>query len=168
MNFLSKILTAMPIVGVLASSHGSAASAASFVTVFAPSITVQATCNIGFLSRRMNFGRQGLLNANINRRRRIEINCTAGTNFNIGFDGGTTPGGSVATRKMVKGSETVDYNIYQDSARTVIWGDTIGTDTVASTGTGATQTFRIYGQVPPQPTPSPGRYRDVLTVTVTY
>jgi spore coat protein U-like protein len=48
------------------------------------------------------------------------------------------------------------------------WGQTVGTDTVSSTGTGAVQSFTVYGQVPAQSTPAPGAYSDTITVTVTY
>jgi len=50
----------------------------------------------------------------------------------------------------------------------VLWGNTVGTNTVAGTGNGASQSYTIYGQVPPQNTPTPAVYTDTVTVTVTY
>ncbi|MBS0432870.1 MAG: spore coat protein U domain-containing protein, partial [Proteobacteria bacterium] len=52
--------------------------------------------------------------------------------------------------------------------RTVVWGNTIGTNTVASTGTGSAQAFTVYGQVPAQTTPPAAVYNDTVNVTVTY
>jgi spore coat protein U-like protein len=49
-----------------------------------------------------------------------------------------------------------------------VWGDTIGSDTVAGTGNGAAQSYTVFGLVPVQTTPGPGTYNDVITVTVTY
>jgi len=49
-----------------------------------------------------------------------------------------------------------------------VWGNTIGTNTVASTGTGAAQSFTVYGRIPSQTTPAPATYTDTITVTVTY
>ena len=49
-----------------------------------------------------------------------------------------------------------------------MWGNTVGTDTQAATGTGAAQTYTIYGRIPPQTTPAPATYSDTITVTVTY
>ena len=51
---------------------------------------------------------------------------------------------------------------------TVVWGNTVGTDTVAGTGNGASQAYTIRGRVPIQTTPAPGAYADTVTVTVTY
>ncbi len=167
MNRKFSILTAVPVIGILFSAHGNVVNAASFTSTISPKVTIQAECEIVFV-RNMRFGVHGLLNANINKRRRLRVKCTTGTSFNIGMDGGTTPGGTVANRKMVKGTETVDYNLYQNAARTVIWGDTIGVNTKSSTGTGANQTFRFYGRVPVQTTPSPGTYKDVITVILTF
>nr|WP_287115276.1 spore coat protein U domain-containing protein [Mesorhizobium sp.] len=44
----------------------------------------------------------------------------------------------------------------------------MGTDTLAGTGTGAEQTYPVYGQVPVQETSTAGTYADVITVTLTY
>jgi spore coat protein U-like protein len=69
---------------------------------------------------------------------------------------------------MTSGGVTVNYSLYSDSGRATNWGNTVGTDTVSSTGTGALQSFTVYGQVPAQTTPAPATYTDTITVTVTY
>ena len=40
-------------------------------------------------------------------------------------------GATVANRKMMFSATTVDYSLYSNSGHTAIWGDTIGTNTVA-------------------------------------
>ena len=72
---------------------------------------------------------------------------------------GPASGATVATRKMTSGAATVNYTLYSDSGRTTVWGNTIGTDTVAGTGNGAAQTLTVYGRVPPQTTPAPAPTR---------
>lgn len=141
--------------------------AAAFSSTFSPSITIANSCKIKF-ARRLNFRRHGILDSNVNRRNKIRIKCTSGVNYDVGLDAGATSGGTIAVRKMINGSETVDYMMYQNSARTINWGNTPGVDTKSMVGTGANQNIWVYGRVPPQTTPSPGTYTDTVTVTVTF
>jgi spore coat protein U-like protein len=69
---------------------------------------------------------------------------------------------------MTNGAATVSYSLYSNAARTTNWGNTVGTDTVAGTGTGSNQSYTVYGSVPAQTTPAPATYTDTITVTVTY
>ena len=69
---------------------------------------------------------------------------------------------------MTSGAAIVNYSLYSDSGRTTVWGNTVGTDTVAATGSGASQSYTVYGRVTAQTTPAPGTYSDTVTVTVTY
>jgi spore coat protein U-like protein len=69
---------------------------------------------------------------------------------------------------MTNGANTITYSLYQDAGRTTVWGNTIGTNTVAGTGNGASQSYTVYGRVPPQTTPAAALYGDTITVTVTY
>jgi len=98
----------------------------------------------------------------------IQVLCTNTTPFNIGLDAGTASGATVTTRKLTNGAATINYFLYSNSGRTTNWGNTVGTDTVASTGTGVAQSFTVYGRVPVQLTPTPGIYSDTVTVTLTY
>ena len=74
----------------------------------------------------------------------------------------------MAVRKMTSGGNTVNYSLYSDSGRTTVWGNTVGTNTVAATGNGAAQSYTVYGRVTAQTTPAPATYTDTITVTVTY
>jgi spore coat protein U-like protein len=69
---------------------------------------------------------------------------------------------------MTSGGNTVGYSLYSDSARTTVWGETIGVDTVAGSGTGLSANVDVYGRVPAQITPAPATYTDTIVVTVTY
>ena len=69
---------------------------------------------------------------------------------------------------MTRGSATVTYSLYSDSGRTTVWGNTVGTNTVAGVGNGASQSYTVYGRVPAQTTPAAATYTDTITVTVTY
>jgi spore coat protein U-like protein len=152
-------------VGLLLSS--SATFAATSTATFTVQVTIVATCTINSAST-LNFGSQGIFTANVDQTSTIQIQCTNTTPYTIGLDAGVGTGATVAVRKMTSGGATVNYTLYSDSGRTTVWGTTIGTNTVAATGSGAAQSYTVYGRIPAQTTPAPGTYNDTVTVTVTY
>ena len=99
----------------------------------------------------------------------ITVNCTNTTTYNVGLDGGIGSQSSLYTRYMTgpSGAE-IPYHFFSDSGRTVEWGNTVGTDTVAGTGTGAAQTLTVYGAIYTSHYATPGSYTDTVTATVTY
>jgi len=143
------------------------AHAASTTSTFAVQATITATCTINSAST-LNFGTLGVLAANTDQTSTLQVTCTNTTPYNIGLDVGTGSGATVAVRKLTSGGATVNYTLYSDSGRTTVWGTTIGTDTVAATGSGSAQNYTVYGRIPAQTTPAPGNYADTITVTVTY
>jgi spore coat protein U-like protein len=96
------------------------------------------------------------------------VQCTNATPYTVGLNGGNSGAVDPTNRKMSKGSETIIYGLYQNSARTQPWGSTSGANTVGGTGTGSSQGLTVYGRVASQTTPSPGSYTDSVVVTVTY
>lgn len=148
--------------------EGAAALAATATGSFQVSVTIEATCTISGATA-LNFGTTGVLNANLDETSTITVECTNTTPYAIGLNQGVN-GASVAAREMVGGpsSESIQYALYSDAARTTNWGNTVSTDTVAAMGTGAAQNFTVYGRIAPQTTPTPGSYTDTITITVTY
>jgi spore coat protein U-like protein len=69
---------------------------------------------------------------------------------------------------MTSGANTVTYSLYTSAARTVVWGNTVGTDTVSGSGSGLGRSYTVYGRVPSQTVPPPATYTDTIVVTVTY
>lgn len=129
-------------------------------------ITIQNACEISTAPTTLDFGTHGVLSANSDSSSQIGVTCTTGAVYNIGLDGGGS--GGINARVMTLAADTVGYQLYQEAGRTTVWGDTVGTNTLASTGTGTEQQFPVYGRVPPQTTPPAGVYNDTVTVTVTY
>jgi len=144
-----------------------AAHSATTTTTFAVQITITASCTINSAST-LNFGSNGVLTANVDQTSTIQVQCTNTSPYNIGLNAGTATGATVTTRKMTNGANTVNYSLFSDSGRTTNWGNTVGTDTVSTTGTGASQSFTVFGRVPIQTTPAPATYTDTITVTVTF
>ncbi|MDD2874950.1 MAG: spore coat U domain-containing protein [Azoarcus sp.] len=130
-------------------------------------ITIQNACDVSTVApTTLNFGTAGPLTANVDSTSVITVTCTTGATYDIGLDGGGST--NVAARVMTRSSESVGYQLYQEATHTTVWGNTVATDTIASTGTGTAQTFTVYGRVPPQAAPTAGVYNDTVLVTVTY
>src|SRR3954469_9431262 len=158
-------IAAAAAVGLLPSA--SVSFAATSTATFSVQVTIVATCTINSASA-LNFGSQGVLTANVDQTSTIQVQCTNTTPYNIGLNAGSGAGATVAVRKMTSGGATINYSLYTDSGRTTVWGNTVGTDTVAATGNGASQGYTVFGRVPAQTTPAPAAYTDTITVTVTY
>jgi spore coat protein U-like protein len=171
MRSLLKIQPGICLTGVLAVGcllHSvSSPLAATATSTFTVQVTLTASCTVNSAAT-LNFGSQGILTANVDQTSTLQIQCTTSTPYNVGLDAGTGSGATTAVRKMTSGGSTVNYTLYSDTGRTTVWGNTVGTDTVAATGNGAAQSYTVYGRVPAQTTPAPGTYTDTITVTVTY
>lgn len=131
--------------------------------------TQLSTCIVA--ATNMDFGLRLQLDSAVNASNLITATCTAGTQFEIGLSDGAAGGAMLTSRRMagtVLPSQTVQYQIYKNAARTQVWGSTIGGNTMSSTATGLPQAFTGYGLVPAQPTPSSQLYTDNLVVTITY
>src|ERR1700722_8945936 len=139
---------------VLAAISGGPAFATTTTSTFGVQVAIQASCTILSAST-LNFGTQGVLAAAVNQTSTIAVQCTNTTPYNIGLDAGTATGATVTTRKMTNGAATVSYSLYSNAGMTTNWGNTVGTDTVAATGNGASQSYTVYGQIPAQTTPAP-------------
>lgn len=143
------------------------ADAATVTNTFQVRITLTNACDVTTTApTTLDFGSHGLLSANVDQTSTITVTCTSGAAYNIGLDGGGAA--DINARVMANGTDHVGYQLYQPSGYTTVWGNTVGTDTVSSTGTGTAQTFTVNGRVPPQTTPPAATYTDTITVTVTY
>lgn len=132
-------------------------------------ITITAACQINSAGP-LNFGSNGVLAANVDVNTTIVVQCTTGVPFNVGLGPGAGSGATLANRLMTGGpsNATISYELYTTAGRTTIWGNTSATNWQPGTGTGAAQTFTVYGRVPPQTTPAAGTYNDTVAVTLTY
>ncbi|MGN7916040.1 Csu type fimbrial protein [Lysobacter sp. 22409] len=115
----------------------------------------------------MAFGNvPGPITSNLDQTTSIGLVCSGRTAWQIGLNNGLYASG--ATRRMRNGAgQFVVYELYRNSPRTLRWGNTLGSDTLTGTGTGAAQSLPVYGRVGAQ-APSIGSYSDTITVTVTY
>jgi spore coat protein U-like protein len=98
----------------------------------------------------------------------LRATCTPNTTYNLGLNEGTSPGATVNARKMVSGAQALNYQLYSDSARSKIWGNTTGTDTVTGSGTGLAVDHTVFGAVPAAQVVPAGDYADTITVRIYY
>lgn len=145
------------------------AMAATSTTTFQSQIVLTNACAT-LTATTLDFGSNGVLSASVDQTSTINVTCTTGAVYNVGLNAGANPtiAGDVNTRRMANATNYVSYQMYSNSGRTTVWGDTVLINTVASVGTGAAQAHTVYGRVPAQTTPVAGTYTDTVTVTVTY
>lgn len=158
----------------------SAPAFAQDATTFDVRIAITASCTVAAAAPTdVDFGTvASTATAPVQAQGSITAQCSALTPYSIALNAGSFPAtaGDVNTRRMrhidtgVTTNNFVAYQLYQDAGRTEVWGLTPATNVVASTGTGAPQTFNVYGQVP---NPSAnnaavGSYLDTVTATITY
>ncbi|OZI18931.1 hypothetical protein CAL26_14765 [Bordetella genomosp. 9] len=134
---------------------------------FTPTITANVINDCTISATPMNFGTQGLLDRQVDAVSTLNVQCTNSDAYRIALNGGNN--GTVTNRRMLRagGTQTVDYQLYTDSSRSIPWGDgTAGTAMVENTGTGASQSVTVYGRVRAQTSPVPGAYADTVTATI--
>lgn len=144
-----------------------AANAATATTTMPVTMTITAGCTVAATS--VAFGSQSVLASNTAASGTLSVTCTNTTPYNVGLDAGGGAGATVSVRKMTgPASAIINYGLFQNAALTTVFGNTVGTNTVAGTGNGTSQTITVFGQVPAQSSPAPGSYADVVNVTITF
>lgn len=158
------------IAGLLLASAGTA-SAATKTTTFTVSASVAANCFVS--ATNMAFGSYTGVAA-LQTTSDVLVRCTSGSPDTLQLSKG---GGAFAQRLLSDGgSNTLQYNLYSNAARTNIWGDgTASTVTVGGTGAGLgvpnQVTHTVYGDLPNSAanlTAPVGNYSDTITVTIAY
>lgn len=158
---VSKVTSAIALAFVMATSHGASSTASFQVTANVASSCTASASDLGF-------GTYDPLSVTPNSATStVTVQCTLLSAYTVGLDAGIGAGATVATRRMSKGADTLDYSLYKDATHLVVWGDS-GGDTVAGVGTGLAAPLTVYGQIPASQNVNTGAYADTVTVTVNY
>jgi spore coat protein U-like protein len=103
----------------------------------------------------------------------LNVRCMAQPgSFTVQIGPGTS--GNQLARTLVSGdANTLNYNLYENAARTLIWGDgTPPTVTVSGVrsakGRPSYFTYPVYGRIFANQAPSPGIYNDNILVTILF
>ncbi len=156
--------TASPITVTLSGAPSNAPT-----TTFNTTASVAAQCNVS--AANLGFGAINPLSSQVDATTTLTVNCTKNSPYIVGLDAGVTTGATIAQRLMANGANTMQYNLYTNSARSSIWGNSSGS-WVSGTGAGLAiaQTLTVYGRVANgQTNLAVGNYQEnTITVTVTY
>jgi spore coat protein U-like protein len=97
----------------------------------------------------------------------VTIACTKGASSTIGLGLGSNASG--ATRRMANGSNYLTYELYKETGRTNVWGNS-GVDlyTPAAAPSFAPRTFSVYGRVTAGQDVPAGSYSDTVVATVNF
>ena len=148
-----------------------AMAAGSATATFEARLIIKADCKFtSAVGPALDFGSKGLLDTAISQSTTLEVECSNTTPYSIALNAGSVAGSTTAERLML-GSDAatkIKYQLYQDAAHTVVWGDTKNSDTLDKTGNGIAQSYTVYGNVPVQDTPAPGTYESLVTATITF
>jgi spore coat protein U-like protein len=99
----------------------------------------------------------------------LQVGCTGGDAYSVSLNAGSGSNATVTTRKMMLGTNTLNYLLYTSNTYATVWGDgTSGTSTVPGTGTGTVRSLTVYGQIPAGQSPPAGTYTDTIIATLTY
>lgn len=102
----------------------------------------------------------------------VTVTCTSGSTGTVTLgQGANVDTGSSDTaplrRMLANTSDHLSYNLYSDSGRTTVWGNT-GVTGVARTGTGTSDAVTVYGSVTAGQNVPAGNYSDTVVATVTF
>lgn len=153
--------------GTLQYGFGSTPCTAGTTVAFAfqTRATVTNNCVIG--TSNLTFGSGSPL-SDLRASAPLSVACTANSAYQISLNGGASNNPAARTMKNTVTGETVGYRI-SSTLNGAVWGDgTGGTAVYSGTGNGASQNVMMYGVVPRQTAPTPGDYRDTVTVLLSF
>lgn len=156
--------------GWLVAACGSA-SAGSSTNNLSVSATVLDACLI--ITTPLAFGNYSSSSATVTKGTgTVAVTCTLGTTGTVtlgqGANAATGSTDTVPLRQMAAGSGRLGYFLYQDNARSTVWGNTSATG-VAQAGTGLLGTaITVYGSIPISQNVPVGIYLDTVIATVSF
>lgn len=96
----------------------------------------------------------------------IVLTCTPGIPASIALDAGLNSS-STSARLLKSGTDTLGYQLYQNSARTILWGT--GSDAYNFTTLPVPSQTTIYARLNSQTNfPAAGTYTDTVTATISW
>jgi spore coat protein U-like protein len=161
----------LALAGILAMAAGAAVAAPSpATTTLSVSATVASNCLVTAVPLAFtDYDGSGTVDGEAD----LSVRCSNGTPYTIKLGAGAN--GTIAQRLMAFGANRLEYNLYRTGARTLVWGETTGTDTEGGNGRGMSATkanpHTVYGRISNsaanQDAPT-GAYTDTVAVTVEY
>lgn len=163
------LASALLALGGFAVSAGAATNPAT--TTFTVQLVVQKACSVSATD--LDFGSQDSTATNFSASTNgtVTVTCSKNTPYIVGLAPSNGDANGAGEMSGTSG-ETVGYQLYQDSAHNLVWGNSgaLGTpgNEVSGTGNGFAQTpLNVYAEVSTANV-TPGTYTDTVNVNVTY
>jgi spore coat protein U-like protein len=141
-----------------------AAEAGTTTANFTVTMTVQATCTISATA--LNFG--VYTGTQLDATSTVTIICTNTTPWYVNLNNGMQYSCCWTNNMISSASAKLNYELFQDIARTQPWQNTVNVDGESGTGSGSGQTLTVYSRVFKGQYVAPGAYSDTVIATVTY
>lgn len=168
-NFKNNLIkAAVAVIGTFIAANSYAATNTSNMSV---SATVAANCSIS--AGALSFGTYDTVSAAaVDGTATISTTCTSGSAATVtlgqGLNAATTSTDAAPLRQMKAGTDVMAYQLYSESGRTTVWGNTTATGK-ATTGTGSNVDVTVYGRITAgQNTLPAGSYTDTVVATITF
>jgi spore coat protein U-like protein len=157
-------------VALVAAVFSAPASAATATANLGVSATVTNNCTIS--TSAVAFGSYDPVvahaSANLDGTGTVTVACTKGATSTVGLALGSNASGS--TRRMRDGGTNyLTYELYQDSGRTTVWGNSgAGLYNPGAAPSKTARNFTVYGRVPSNQDVPAGSYNDTVVATVNF
>lgn len=98
----------------------------------------------------------------------VSVFCNVRTTVSVRLGTGSAAG--FAPRTLKQGSVALSYNLFQDNARSVVWGDGTGGSSAFSVTVNAntTRNQTIFGRIPARQDVPSGPFSDTVVVTIVF
>lgn len=159
-NLQKAIAGAVLLLGVSGMAQAQTAPANMGVSLVVANECTLATAPLAFLD-------SGIIVGALAARADITVQCTPGTEYEIGLGVGLGADATAENRVMTSGTDLANYMIYQDELLTLPWGNVLGTR-VANVATGAFEEIPAFGSVFAGQNLPAGTYTDTVIATITY
>lgn len=139
-----------------------AATAVFFSTILSATDALSA-CSVN--AQGLNFGNYDPFDrSSLDGAGNLSINCDKDIAYTISLNGGQ---GRLNERRMTAGAYSLEYNLYTDASRTLVWGDGTGTSSTVS-GSGTVSSLPIYGRIPAGQNGHVGSYSDTVVLSIDF
>lgn len=171
MNLFKTTLLATSLIALCALSPANAGSDSADFDV---TLTIQGSCDV-ISADTVAFGNVLASVGTATADGDVTVQCTKGTAYALALNGGAHSSNNINARQMLiggAGTDTIAYQLYQDSGTSTVWGETANTDTVDGTGAGFGAAFNqvhtVYAEATIVGSETVGNYSDTVTATVTF
>lgn len=137
------------------------------------SVSASVTDNCTISAGALSFGAYDVLGgADLDGSATLTVACTSGTSSTVtlgqGANADTGSTDAAPLRRMSGGSDHLSYDLYQDSGRTTVFGNTSGTGVAYNASSSSPASVTVYGRVPGGQSVAAGSFSDTVVATITF